>query len=310
MPPSRTPATRLALGPVLFNWTPERWRDFHLRIADEAPVETVYLGEAVCSKRAPFVAPHVPEVVERLQAAGKEVVLSTLTLIMDEREMQAVRDTIDAAGDLLVEANDVSAMALLAGRPHVVGPCVNVYNEGTLRTVARNGAVRVCLPVELPARSIGALADAGEAELEVMVFGRLPLAISARCYHARSHGLAKDGCLFVCERDPDGLDVETLDGEPFLAINGVQTLSHAYANLVGELNALRSLGVGRFRLSPHTGDMVAVARAFRGVLDGVLEVAEADAVIRREIADRPVSNGYVHGRAGAELHGTLGKQAE
>ena len=47
-------ASELTLGPVLFNWQPERWRDFYFRIADEAPVATVYLGEAVCSKRAPL----------------------------------------------------------------------------------------------------------------------------------------------------------------------------------------------------------------------------------------------------------------
>jgi len=30
--------SELTLGPVLFNWQPERWRDFYFRIADEAPV--------------------------------------------------------------------------------------------------------------------------------------------------------------------------------------------------------------------------------------------------------------------------------
>ena len=32
-------ASELTLGPVLFNWEPERWRDFYFRIADEAPVD-------------------------------------------------------------------------------------------------------------------------------------------------------------------------------------------------------------------------------------------------------------------------------
>ena len=41
--------TELTLGPNLFNWAPEQWRDFYFRIADEAPVETVYLGETICS---------------------------------------------------------------------------------------------------------------------------------------------------------------------------------------------------------------------------------------------------------------------
>ena len=43
----------ISLGPVLFNWQPEAWRDFYFRIADEAPVGTVYVGETICSKRAP-----------------------------------------------------------------------------------------------------------------------------------------------------------------------------------------------------------------------------------------------------------------
>ena len=46
--------SELTLGPVLFNWEPERWRDFYFRIADEAPVGTVYLGEVICFKRAPL----------------------------------------------------------------------------------------------------------------------------------------------------------------------------------------------------------------------------------------------------------------
>lgn len=48
-------ACELTLGPVLFNWTPEVWRDFYFRVANEAPVTIVYLGEVICSKRAPLV---------------------------------------------------------------------------------------------------------------------------------------------------------------------------------------------------------------------------------------------------------------
>ena len=52
------PAGCVTLGPVLFNWDPETWRDFYFRIADETPVATVYIGETVCSKRAPLIEPH------------------------------------------------------------------------------------------------------------------------------------------------------------------------------------------------------------------------------------------------------------
>lgn len=67
----------LTLGPVLFNWPAERWRDFYARIADEAPVDAVVVGEIVCSKRAPFLAPVMDEVIARLAAAGKEVWLAS-----------------------------------------------------------------------------------------------------------------------------------------------------------------------------------------------------------------------------------------
>jgi len=82
---------KLSLGPVLFNWDAGDKRDFYFRIADEAPLDTVYLGEVVCSKRALFFDPHLPAVVERLQRGGKQIVHSTLALIMSEREMDAVR---------------------------------------------------------------------------------------------------------------------------------------------------------------------------------------------------------------------------
>ena len=64
---------KLTLGPVLFNWAPERWRDFHFRMADEAAIDTVCLGEVVCAKRRPLFAPHFAAVAERYENAGKEI---------------------------------------------------------------------------------------------------------------------------------------------------------------------------------------------------------------------------------------------
>lgn len=298
---TKTPAAKLTLGPVLFNWAPDKWRDFYFRVADEAPVEAVCVGEVVCSKRMSLFEPVLADVIERLQGAGKEVVLSTLALVMTEQEMDTVRALAAAAGDFLVEANDISAAALLAGRPHAIGPFVNVYNEGTLGYLAKRGAQRVALPVELGAEALAALAGAADAELEVQVFGRLPLALSARCYHARALGLHKDGCQYVCGDDADGMELDTLDGEPFLAVNGTQTLSHAYGNLVGELAALRASGIGRFRLSPQDVDMVAVAGVFRDVLDGRQAPAAGLETLAGLARGKPFSNGFHHGAAGAEF---------
>ncbi|MTJ81895.1 MAG: U32 family peptidase [Telmatospirillum sp.] len=301
IPPSparQRPAGALSMGPVLFNWSPDRWRDFHFRIADEAPVDTVHLGEMVCWKRQPFIAPHLAEVVDRLRAAGKEVVLSSLALVMSEREREAMRDLAAGAGDLMVEANDLAITADLAGRRHAIGPMVNVYNEGTLAFLSRQGACRVCLPAELPARAVGVLAAAGLADIEVQAFGRLPLALSARCYHARSRSLHKDGCQYVCAQDPDGMPVDTMDGRSFLTVNGTQTMSSRYVDLLAELAALKEMGVGRFRLWPQSCDMVAVAHLFRDCLDGRIDPQEAGERLADLVPEAEFANGYIHGREG------------
>ncbi len=296
-------STKLVLGPVLFHWPAEQMSDFYARIADEGEIDIVHLGEIVCSKRAPFFDPLLPDLIERLQRGGKQVVLASRALVMSERETKMTAAQIDGAEDtgFMVEANDLGAVRRLAGRPHVIGPFVNVYNEGTLAYLARQGAVRVCLPPELPGTGITALAKATTVPLEVLVFGRMPLAISARCFHARAHGLHKDSCRYACGADPDGRTVSTLDGEAFLAINGTQTLSQTCLNLAGEIPGLRAAGIRHFRLSPQNLDMVAVARIFRAVAGQRLDPTAACGQLAALAGDLRFSNGFIHGREGRSL---------
>lgn len=293
-------SANLVLGPVLFNWPPEALRDFYFRVADEAAVDTVHVGEVVCAKRMPFLAPHLPAIVDRLRAGGKEVVLSSLALLAADRDVEAMAALFET--DCLVEVNDLGLLRAAHRRPHVIGPFVNVYNEDTLAYLAGRGAVRACLPPELPAATLAALARTTPTPLEVMVFGRMPLAISARCFHARAHHLHKDGCQFVCGKDADGLTIRTLDAMAFLAINGTQTLSHTCLNLMAELAALRQMGITRYRLSPHSVDMVAVARLFRDIVDGRMSPVEGTAMLRNLTPEMPFSNGFFHDVAGLAYH--------
>lgn len=290
----------ISLGPVLFNWKPEVWRDFYFRIADEAPVATVYVGETICSKRAPLFSDYYEEVVERLTKAGKTVILSTLGEVVQKIDRNLIDDLCSDA-ETMVEANDVSALYALRGRPHHAGPLLNIYNDESLRFLAGKGLRSVCVPAELPAKTIAALCRAASAldvAVEVQVFGRISLALSARCYHARAHNRTKDSCLFVCENDPDGLELTTLDGNPFLVINGIQTMSQRYLNLIGEVPQLRSMGVSKFRLSPHSCDMVQAASIFRAVLDGTLAIKEAAVQLAAVTPHATFSNGFYYGRPG------------
>ena len=289
---------QLSLGPVLYNWTPERWRDFYFRIADEAPVDTVVIGEIVCSKRLPFVAPHLSAVIERLRSAGKEVLLGSLILPSLPRERRQIMELVDTEG-FLIEINDLTGFRPLIDRPHAIGPHINIYNEASAAFHAQRGAIRICLPPELPMTSIAAVAGAlPELLIDVLAFGRAPLAISGRCYHARLHKLTKDNCQFVCGQDPDGLLLKTLDGADFLTVNGVQTLSYTCTNLLGDADALSKAGVGSFRLSPQDCDMVEVARVFRAVLDGSEDIESGMQRLTLLYPGVPFSNGFLHGEAG------------
>jgi collagenase-like PrtC family protease len=290
----------ITLGPVPYLWEGEAWRDFYFRIADCAWIDAVTLGEVVCSKRTHFIQPFIDSVANRLVDAGKQVSLASMAMVTLEREAVLTR-RLAATSSLPVEANDLSALGLLAGKPHLVGPFVNVYNGATARLFAARGATRICLGPELPLTSVTEIVrDAPGIDFEVFAFGRLPLAISARCAHARAKGHSKDNCQFVCGEDPDGLAVDTLDGQHFLSLNGVQTMSHTCQVLLAELPALSQAGISHIRLSPQHCDMTAVAEVFADVRDKRIAPAEGEARLQAIYPGVPFSNGFHHGVVGAD----------
>ncbi len=292
---------KLTLGPLLYYWEPEKKRDFYFRIADEAPFDCVYVGEAVCAKRQPFFEEHFDEVIERLQKAGKQVVLSSLALMTTPREVETLRAWMQKG--LWVEANDVAAVQILkegdSDVPFVVGPTINVLNEGTLDYFASLGARRIVFASEMTGKAIGVLAARNPAiEKEVQVFGRQPLAISMRCYHARAAGRDKDHCRLACKDDPNGLEVETLTGQKIFAVSGVQTLTYGSLVLLEEMLEMREKGVTHFRLSPQEGDMTRVGRLYRDVLDGRIAPDSARNELESLTNFGEFINGFYHGREG------------
>lgn len=290
----------LTLGPLAYHWSAEKKRDFYARIADEAPVGTVYLGEVICSKRAPFFERELPETIERLERGGKRVVLCSLAEVMLKRERQATADLADSDSHE-IEINNAAGLFARGRRPHRVGPFMNAYGEETIGWMAAQGATHVCLPTELPGEAVAVAAGAARGlglGVEVQVFGRAPLAVSARCYHARAHGRTKDNCLFVCEDDPDGMPLSTRDDQPILRVNGIQTQSESYVELLDELPRLDGMGVTHARLLPQDVDMVTVAGIFAARLSGAVGPDEARSQLAEACPERAFSNGFFHGEAG------------
>ncbi len=260
---------RLSVGPVLYFWDRARVFEFYGELAG-LPVDIVYLGEVVCSKRRLLRRADWMAIARDLARAGKEVVVSTLALMEAESELASLSRTV-AMVDLM-EANDMAAVQLLRGRTFVAGPHLNVYNTATLALLSSLGAKRWVAPVELDVETLSAVLSQRPhgLEAEVFAYGRMPLAFSARCFSARVRHRSKDDCGFVCAEDIDGLTVRTREGEPLFALNGIQTQSAQVRNLIGRVDELQRAGVEVLRLSPHSSAAAPfseVIRAFRSALE-------------------------------------------
>jgi collagenase-like PrtC family protease len=283
---------KLSLGPNLFYWPKQATLDFYADVA-KMPVDVVYLGETVCSRRHEMRADDWLDIARQLADAGKEVVLSSQTLIESESDLKALRRLVDN-GTFLVEADEMGAVRLLAEKklPFVAGMSLNVFNGHTLNLLAGMGATRWVMPPESSRETLaGIMAEkAAGMQTEVFAHGRLPLAWSARCFTARRFNLQKDTCEFKCIEFPDGLMVKTREHDEFLVLNGIQTMSAKTYDLLRELPQLAAAGVDVVRISPQAEGLADVAAAFRAGLAG------APAAVAGEIC-----NGFWHGKPGLEF---------
>lgn len=292
---------KLSLGPVLYYWPKEKLLEFYEQAAG-MPVDIVYLGETVCSKRRALRTEEWIELAAHLAQAGKEVVLSTLSVIEAESELKTLR-RLCQNGRFMVEANDMAAVHLLSVNriPFTTGTGLNLYNERTLGFLAKLGLKRWVMPVELARDTLAAIqAQRPEGvETEVFAYGRMPLSTSARCFTARAHNLPKDDCQYRCLDYPDGLTLYTREEQPFLAINGVQTQSAKTYNLLAEINALAALGTDVLRISPHSVHTRKVVDTFRSCLENTLSAEEGAQSLNRCMSEGPC-DGYWHARAGMD----------
>lgn len=284
---------KLSLGPLQYFWPRDRVFSFYREAADW-PLDVIYLGETVCGKRRELRSRDWVALAVELAANGKQIVFSSLALLEAESELGTLQRLVEN-GTFLVEANDMSAVQLCRerGLHFIGGPILNVYNHHALRMLREDGLCRLVLGVEQGRELVHALRTATQAEggtlpeLEIIAWGRLPLAYSARCFTARALDIGKDDCGFRCIEHPDGLPLATRDGQPFLVINGVQVLGRETCDLGPELPELREAGIDILRLYPQAAGMADVVEHF--------DRARHSAIAPSRLGAR---NGYWHAEPG------------
>ncbi|MCG7533459.1 U32 family peptidase [Pseudoalteromonas sp. OOF1S-7] len=260
---------KVAIGPVLFLWQKSVMDSFYEQVAHSS-ADIVYLGESVCGKRRLSRQEDYLRWASQLSEQGKQVVCSTLALLESPAQVSALkkvcRDT-----SLLFEANDLAAVQVLSelNQPFVIGPAINVYNGYTLMKLAKMGAKRWVMPVELSQTWLMALKAEYASlcdlpmEYEVFSYGYLPLAYSARCFTARHHDLAKDACDLICQSHPQGLKTQSQDGKALFVLNGIQTMSGQIYNLCEEAAQLADIA-DIARISAHQSEDMDWIESFSG----------------------------------------------
>ena len=260
---------KYSLGPVLYYWSKETLEDFYQQAANSR-ADVVYLGEAVCSKRRATKVGDWLAMAKALADSGKQVVISTLALVQASSELNELKRYVDN-GEFLLEASDLGVVNLCAERklPFVAGHALNCYNAVTLRLLLKQGMVRWCMPVELSRDWLVNLLDQCDTlgirqqfEVEVLSYGHLPLAYSARCFTARSENRAKDECETCCIKYPTGRSMRSQEDQQVFVLNGIQTMSGYVYNLGNELTSMQGL-VDVVRLSPMGSETFTMLEAFK-----------------------------------------------
>lgn len=290
---------KFSLGAPQFFWPKQTVEQFYQQ-AKECNADIIYVGETVCSKRRELRDKDWLALAKDLTKTGKQVIISTMTLLESPAELQVLKRLCNN-GELLVEANDLSAVQVMNDLklPFVVGAAINCYNLATLNVLIKKGMTRWVMPVELSGDWLKKLlVEADEEgirsqfEAEVFSWGYMPLAYSARCFTARSEDKPKDDCQYCCINYPQGRRMNSREGERVFVLNGIQTMSGYQYNLINEVNDMKAIGVDVVRISPDSELAFEKLEKFR---------AQLTTPKKYSLDDQNECNGYWHKIAGMSV---------
>lgn len=284
---------KFAIGPILYFWPKDSVESFYQEVM-ESSCDVVYLGETVCSKRRELKYQDYLELAKQISRSGKQVILSTMALLEAPSELTLLKRYCEN-GEFAIEANDMAAVNLMRHQslPFVAGPALNIYNQQALKLLVKQGMFRWCMPVELSRDRLSSILQQVEElqfkdkfEVEVLSYGHLPLAYSARCFTSRSENREKDKCELCCIKYPGGRVTSSQEGQDLFVLNGIQTMSGACYDLTNDVQSLSELA-DVVRISPEP--------------EGTFEALEQFLSGSSTSLNPKHSNGYWHQIAGMDV---------
>lgn len=287
----------LSLGPLTYCWSKQATFEYYEAVAS-TDIDTVYLGEVICSRRRELKYKDYLELASLLTNQGKKVILSTLTLIESASELIELKRIV-TNGEFAIEANDMAAVnfATEAAIPFVAGPNLNLYNRASLDIMHKKGMTRFIMPYELSKFWLQQVLAGNPSafETEVLGYGYIPLAHSARCFTAKHHQKPKLDCQIICQQYPRGILTQTQESQPLLRLNGIQTQSAAKINLINQMSAMSAMGVSYFRISPSGLEDIALIEH----ISNAQMAEQSNLSLEGNIKD---CNGYWHAEPGMNLN--------
>jgi collagenase-like PrtC family protease len=259
---------KISLGSIQNYWPADKIKRFYHQVKDW-PLDIVYIGEVICSKRQELSLLDWLYIADMLTEAGKEVVLSTLVQIESAPDLRSLMKICEN-GDYKVEANSEAAIRKAFGRPFVAGASLNTNSKDVLKELEYYGAVRWVMPVGYSLERLRNISDTRPdgMQIEVFVYGGLPMSYSSNCITALAHHLTKDTCDAICKKYNEGMELSNKEVSDTLIVNGFQIQTGRPCNLIGEISNLKSAGVDVIRISPQLNQTEEIVENFAQVLSG------------------------------------------
>jgi len=294
----------IALGPAPYSWGKERLIKFYSEEVPSLDVESVYIGDHVCSRRSMLSVEDLKPIVAKLKDKGKKVFLATLALATNNEDSESILKYCELFDGL--EANMIGYLNLLK-RPElngenkelILGSYLNIYNWRSASFLKKYNPTRLVPAHELPLDSIADMAEKSDIPIEMPVWGRVSTALSWRCYTARASEKNREECALVCLEHPEGMLLKSIEEEDLFMVDGAQVLSAKINCLIEHLPTLEANGVKYLRIVPDLNHTTEIVNVFKEVLAGRLDPRQGYEKLKA-YAPQGLCNGWLWGKPGWE----------